>query len=125
MLETKSLSQLRGIAQSFGIGDIFSKTDSQLRQEIGLKQQSLAPSPRPDPVVMPYDSRMMTKPPSRICTQESLKELLANHTAKGMHLLFPTPEEWQIKYGKREDTGTMRQPLRNVLECANRLMRDK
>lgn len=123
MLERKSLSQLRGIAQSFGIEDIFSKTDIQLRQDISLRQQTLIP---PAPVVVEkpaYDSRLMTRPPSKICTQATLKELLKPYTDKGMHLTFPAPEEWHIRYDKREDTGTMRQPLKNVLDCCERLMR--
>jgi hypothetical protein len=122
MLEQKSLHQLRQIAQGYGIPDIFAKTDVQLRQLIGLKQQEMQPKPTPEPVKIPYDARLMTRPPSKICTPETLRELLDTHIKQGLHITF-TDEEWSMVWGKRTDSGTMRQPLRNVLECANRLIR--
>lgn len=122
MLETKSLHQLRQIAQGYGIADIFAKTDTQLRQAIGLKQQEMQPKATPEPVKIPYDARLMTRPPSKICTPETLRELLDTHIKQGLHITF-TDEEWFMSCGKKTDTGTLRQPLRNVLECANRLLK--
>lgn len=123
MLLKKSLHELRSIAQGYGVTDVFSKTDNELRQAISLKQQEMAPKPVIEPVKPEYDARLMKRPPAKLCTQESLSSLLAPHIERGMHLTFPSPEEWHMRWGKREDTGTMRQPPRNVLECANRLMR--
>lgn len=123
MLENKNLHQLRGIAQSFGIADIFSKTDIQLRQEISLKQETLAP-PKPEPITpLPYNAKLMTKAPSRKSTKEEAIETLKPFTDKGLHLTFPNEEEWHMRWGKKEDTGTLRMPLRILVKCAGEIMR--
>lgn len=123
MLEKKSLHELRGIAQSYGIGNIFSKESAQLIQEIGLKQQALTPEPVVPPVKPEYDARLMTKPPAKSSTQDDVRRLLQPHIERGMHLEFPDPETWHITHGKRSDTGTIRMPHRVVLDCANKLMK--
>lgn len=121
-MRDKSLHQLRVIAQSFGIKDIFQKTDIQLRQEIELAQQSLIPPTTP-PIPRPeYDARLMTKPPSKKCTEDTVNDLLKHHIERGLHLTFPEPERWHMKFDKKEDTGTMRMPLRTILTCAERIM---
>lgn len=121
MLQGKSLHQLRSIAQGYGIADIFQKTETQLRQAIEIKQQELVPKPAQVSVMPQYDARLMTRPPSKKSTQDDLLELLRPLIDRGLYITFPTQEEWHMKWGKKEDTGTMRQPLKNVLECANRL----
>ncbi len=123
MLEGKSLHQLRAIAQGYNVPDIFKKTDVQLRQEIGLRQQEMAPKPTPPPVMPQYDARLMTRPPAKITTQEALLGLIQPYIDRGLRVTFPTPEEWHMSIDRKEDTGTMRQPLKNVLRCAERLMR--
>ncbi len=121
-LREKSLHQLRGIAQSYGIGDIFSKDAKQLAQAIEFHQQELIPDvvidiPKPE-----YDARLMTKPPSRRSDEESIRELLAQHVDQGLHLSFDH-ERWYMKFGKKTDEGTVRMPLRTVLSCANAVMK--
>lgn len=123
MLEQKSLHQLRSIAQGYNIPDIFAKTRQQLEQDISLKQTESIPKPEPKPVAVEYDARLMSRPPAKICTREILEDLLSEHINRGLVLTFPTPEEWHMKLDRREDTGTMRQPPRNVLECANRIFK--
>ena len=122
-LASKSIHDLRSIAQSFGVADIFSKSKEHLIQAIELKQAKLVPEP---PIVIPkpeYDARLMTKPPSKSSTQDDVVELLAEHVARGLHLSFPEPERWHMQWGKKEDTGTLRMPLRVVLSCANQIMK--
>ncbi len=46
-LLSKSLTQLRGIAQSYDIPDIFSKDTFQLVQAIEMKQQAVVPKVDP------------------------------------------------------------------------------
>lgn len=123
MLENKSIHQLRGIAQSFGITDIFSKTDIQLRQEISLKQEALSPAKLEAPPKPEYDARLMTKPPSKQSDRELALEVLKPYIDKGLHVDFPNEEEWHMRWGKREDTGTLRMPLRVILQCAAGVMK--
>jgi len=123
MLEGKSLHQLRAIAQGYGISDIFAKTDIQLRQEIAIKQADALPKPSIPPVMPQYDARLMTKPPAKITTEAALLEVLKPHIDRGLRVTFPGPEEWHMSWDRKEDTGTMRQPLKTVIGCAERLMR--
>ena len=42
-LEKMSLTELRGIAQSLGVKDVFSKTANEIRSEIVVKQEKSLP----------------------------------------------------------------------------------
>ena len=117
------LYKLRAIAQGYGIPDIFQKTDIQLRQAIEIKQNEVAPKVAPVQVAIPYDARLMTKPPSKKSAKHELLVMLQHLVERGLEVTFPNEEEWHMRMGKKEDMGTMRQPLKNVLECASRLMR--
>lgn len=122
MLEGKSFTELRKIASNFGVKDIFSKDATQLRQDIGLKQQELQPAQTITIPQPPYDARLMTKAPSKRATREEIEEALAEHVSQGLKLSF-TEENWRMSFGVKNDMGTTRMPLRSVLYCANQLMR--
>lgn len=122
-LEKMSLTELRGIAQSLGVKDVFAKTPNELRTEIKVKQEQqlpVEPAPIPKPV---YDARLMTRPPSKNSAQEDVEAMLAPYFERGLRISYPNPEQWHMQYKDREDCGTMRQSLLNVLRCAERLMR--
>lgn len=121
-LRKKSLHDLRVIAQSFGITDIFEKDAVHLQQEIELKQQKLIPPPRPLPPRPEYDARLMTKPPARKSDMKIITELLEPYIKIGLKLRF-TEENWFMDYGVKNDTGSLRIPPRHILNCAERLMR--
>jgi len=121
-LKGKSITELRGMAQSFGVQDIFTKTDLQLIQAIEMKQEAMQPVA---PIVIPkpeYDARLMTKPPSRKSNQEEIEALLTEHVARGLKLSF-SEEQWFMHMGKKSDEGTIRMPLKTVLHCANEMLR--
>lgn len=121
MLSTKSITELRGIAQSFGIPDVFQKDKPQLLQVIELKQQAIAPAPKVEIPKPEYDARLMLKPPSRKSSKEEIERLLAPYLVRGMHLKFDE-ERWYMQHGKKTDEGTLRMPLRIVLRCAEKVM---
>jgi len=121
-LNKKSLTDLRGIAQSFDVPDIFSKTDIQLIQAIELKQQTLV-APKPEPIPAPmYNATLMTKPPSKVSDRDKAMELLQPFINRGLHLEFTDTDDWTMRWGKREDSGTLRMPLRVLLGCAQKIM---
>lgn len=122
MLRDKSLTDLRSIAQGYGIADIFQKDKPQLLQAIELKQQAMVPKEKIEVVTPQYDPRVMTKAPARKSDKAYIEELLAPYTAKGLKLSFPEPEVWAMSYDKRNDTGTMRMPPRVVLRCADKVL---
>ena len=121
MLSNKSFTELRGIAQSFGVDDIFKKDEKQLIQAIEMKQMDLAPKPKFEIPKPTYDARLMTKPPSRKTDREEIEELLKEHVRRGLHLKFDE-ERWYMSICKKNDEGTIRMPLRTVLHCANKVM---
>lgn len=120
-LATQSLTQLRGIAQSFSIPDIFQKDKAQLMQAIELKQQTIAPPPKIEIPKPEYDARLMTKIPSRKANQEEIEELLAPFIQRGLQLRF-TEEQWFMSHGKKNDQGTIRMPVRIIIFCARKIM---
>lgn len=122
MLQNKSLVELRGIAQSFGIANIFQMDAAQLRQQIELKQQGIA---KPEPIVIPtpaYDARLMTEQPGKICELEEVEELLAPYVQRGLHARFDD-ERWYFSHGKKTDEGTLRMPVRIILKCAEAVLK--
>ena len=126
MLASKSIHDLRAIAQSFAIVDVFSKDAVQLRQAIELKQSDMA-KPKQDTVIErhAYDARLMTKPPAKMGYEDDVRKLLEPYVKIGLHLSFPEPEVWSMTFGKKNDTGSMRMPLRTILACAEKLARGK
>lgn len=123
MLLNKSLVELRGIAQSYNIPDIFQKTPIQLIQEIELKQEAAIPVPQVEVPKPEYDARLMTKPPSKKSVREEADALLAPYIARGLRFTVDENEErWQMVHGKKTDEGTMRMPLRTLLYCARKIM---
>lgn len=123
MLASKSLIELRGIAQSLNIADVFQKDKAQLLQAISTKQEAVAPAPKVEIPKPEYDARLMTRPPSAKASIHEIKVLLTQHVARGLHLSFDENEErWFMKHGKKNDEGTIRMPLRIVLKCADKIM---
>lgn len=122
MLQNKSITELRGIAQSFGVADIFQKDKTQLVQAIEMKQAGIAPAPKIEIDKPVYDARLMTKAPSRRSSREEVEELLQPYVARGLNLSFDE-ERWYMSCGKKTDEGTLRMPLRVVMNCADKVMR--
>ena len=122
MLTTKTMTELRGIAQSLSVGDMFKKTRAQLLQAIELKQGALAPAERIELPRNQYDARLMTEEPGKMGDRQEIEGLLAPYVARGLLLSF-TEEKWFMQRGKKTNEGTMRMPLRHVLRCAEAMMK--
>ncbi len=122
-LRDRSIHELRGMAQAFGVNDIFEKDATHLIQEIELKQQSLAPPKQPLPPLPQYDARLMTKPPSKRSVPDEAVTLLEPYITRGLRFTIDdNAETWSMVFGKVTDSGTMRMPMRHLLEAARRVM---
>ena len=122
-LRDKSVHELRSIAQSFHIDDIFSKDADRLIHEIEIERDGLIPEPT---VVIPkaeYDARLMTRPPSKTSKETDILMLLDGHIKLGLRINFPDAESWEMYAGKKTDCGSMRIPLRVLIACADKMMR--
>lgn len=122
-LEQRSLSEIRGIAQSLGIPDIFSKDAKHLLQDISLKRD-LATKPKITlPPLPPFDARMMDKSPSRRSNPKEIVEVLEPYIKLGLKLSFDEHgERWYARYGERTDEAPTRMPLRQIILLIHRLM---
>jgi hypothetical protein len=121
VLQKKSLTELRAIAQAFGVPDLFQKDKPHLIQAIETKQAGLAPAPKIEVPKPQYDARLMTRPPSQCSSREEMEELLAPYISRGLNVNYDE-ERWYMSFAKKTDEGTMRMPLRIVLHCAERLL---
>lgn len=122
-LRDRSIHELRGMAQAFGVADIFEKDIPHLIQDIELRQQTLAPAPVPLPPLPDYDARLMTKPPSKRSVPDDVVTLLEPYITRGLRFTIDdNAETWAMQFNKVTDSGTMRMPMRHLLEAARRVM---
>lgn len=122
-LKDKSIIELRSIAQGLGITIQFSDGKEELVRKIdnGLDKQ-LPPSPSLPPNV-PTDMTLRTRPPSKNVTQVAIMDKMTPLIARGLKVTFPCEDQWHFAFGKRSDSGTLRMPMRVVIECANNVMK--
>lgn len=122
-LEDRSLTELRAMAQAMNAIFSFADDKNALIKIIRDCMEAKVPKPRiPDPV-QPADTRLLIRPPRYVSTEAEIVEILLPFTLKGLIIRFPAEDQWMMTYQKREDSGTLRMPLRDVVECARRMMR--
>lgn len=117
-LKDKSIVELRGIAQGLGIPDLFNKSRVELVQQIELKSSDISPIQSP---LVP-EVRFVSIPSDTIANEELLKEALDPFIKLGVSLSVDN-DVWFLKYGKKEDAGTMHQPIKNIIRCVERLLK--
>lgn len=119
-LEKKSIHELRGIAQAVGLDMDWEWDRLKLIKKIDGK---VAPPPPPVPSMSdePQDQRLRTVPPAYNLSQHAITEAMRPYMDKGIVLTYPTAETWQMNIGKRQDSGSIRVPLRVIIECAKAL----
>lgn len=116
-LRDKSIHELRGIAQSFGIDDIFKKDAVHLAQEIEQRQEKLA-EPKLPPINISYD---IPHTQGSICSPTELTDALQHHIKHGLTLRFE-PDHWIMSARKKLDTGSLTMPIRDIIKCADRVL---
>ena len=121
MLQDKSLIELRGIAQSLSIPDVFQKDKLQLVQAIEFKQQAVTVAPKIEMPRPPYDARLMTQAPAKIGDKDEVWGMIEPLIKRGLHAKFDE-ERWYFSHGKKTDEGTLRMPLRNIIKCAEAVL---
>lgn len=123
-LAHKSIHELRNIAQGYQVPDLFSMSHSDLVKAIIVKQHGskLKEKFKPPPK-LEYDTRLMTKRPAKATEQDYAFKALEAHIEQGLDITFPFPDQWEMRYRGRVDTGTLRMPAHVLINCANRLMK--
>ncbi len=112
------------MCQAMGLEYTFGQDAKQLIKTIEARMiiERRDAEPLPQASLIPSDDRLRTRPPAKACKQTELHELLQPFIERGLHVSYPDVETWEMTYKGRQDSGTMRQPPRNVLKCAERLM---
>lgn len=120
-MSKKSLTEMRGLAQSMGVKWTFSDNVNSLEQKIKLRQTEIMPQPVPIPVPIPEDQRLRTLPPAKVSDEQMIRTMLQPYVERGLSLTFSNGQ-FQMAYGKKTDSGTMRQPPRVIINCARKVM---
>lgn len=120
--KSKSLTELRGIAQAIGCDFTFADSDKILAQKIALKQTEVNPPPPPIVISPPDDQRLRTKPPSKVSNEQMIRELLDPLIERGLKLSFTDSGDYVMRFNDKVDTGTLRQPPRVILACAQKVL---
>lgn len=119
----KSITELRGLAQALGVKFTFADTAQKLQQLIDVQAAELIAPVTPPPSYVPEDARLRTKPPAKESNREMLEQMLSEHIERGLHVTYPGPDLWNMKFGVKEDSGTLRCPPRVIVNAADKLMK--
>lgn len=120
-LETKSLTEVRGIASALGVKVNFGDTKERLIGLIDTQMKVSVEAPRPPLPLMPIDTRTMDAPPLFRCNRTQIEDALVDYIRRGLVITYPNEDLWHMKVGKREDSGPMRMPLRHIIGVARQL----
>lgn len=117
-MKDKSVTELREIALSLGVGDVFSLTTPQLMQEIELKHKELIPTKEvvPEPV---YIKANMDSPE---WTESELLSALQPYIERGLKVSFKDGM-WRFSHGIKNDTGNMRMPMKIAIKKAVEILK--
>ena len=70
----------------------------------------------------PVVAAPVVKEPAVAVDADALRIALLPYTERGLHIVHIDHESWYFRRGKREDSGTMFQPLDKIVKCASRLV---
>ncbi len=118
---SKSLTELRGIAQAIGAEFTFADNAAKLQLIIERHVESKYKPPEIG-TMEPEDLTLRTRPPAKNATQVEIVEYLKDYIAKGLTLKFPCQDQWHMDFKGKSDSGNIRMPPRVIVGCAKRLM---
>lgn len=124
MIEQKSITELRGIAQAVGLKLDWRWDKSKLIRKIKETTDN-ALNGVPTESDEPSDARLRTVPPARNLPQNDVMKALEKYKERGLIVTFPTPDSIRLtRTIVREDQCSLRVPLRVIVECARRIVND-
>jgi hypothetical protein len=122
-LESKSITELRGMFSSMGGNVNFSDSKTTLITKIGLRISDRMPKVQPIQTAIPEDQRLRCIAPARNMNQQDVSEALKPFIEAGLQLSFPEHDSWQMLFRKKTDSGSLRVPLRVIVGCAREVMK--
>lgn len=115
-LHEKTLTELRTIAHGLGVDEIFTKTPAVLIHDIEVKHSALIPKEK---IVIPVEYRLISS--TDMCDKTELLELLEPYIKRGLKVVIGE-DTWRFSFGNRNDTGTLRMPIRIALKKAAEIL---
>lgn len=122
-LEERSITELRSMAQAMGAAFDFKDDKNAVMKIIRDHMAAKVPKPRTLEPLMPADTRFITHEIPDPIEQNAIVNALAEYTSRGLVLTFPTVDTWQISRDNRQDSGTTRAPLVDIVRCAREVMK--
>ena len=113
---TKTLTELRTIAQGLGVKDITSLTRAVLEQEIKSKSTALAGEKLVIPEIV-----IKQVANTSYCDEAELLEVLQPYIQRGLKVSI-IDNMWRFSSGAKCDTGTMTMPIRTALRKAQEIL---
>lgn len=120
-MESKSLTEIRGIASALGVKVNFGDGKEKLIGLVNDRMKVTIEPPRFPPPLTPLDTRTMDAPPLYRLNRRQIDEALIDYVRRGLVITYPNDDLWHMKVGKREDSGPMRMPLKHILGVARQL----
>lgn len=115
-LETKSITELRSLAQNMGLTPDWGMDKPHLLQAI---REHVV-----DKVESPQKQIMVNIPPDmdKALTQDLVEKALEGFKVLGLHVSFPEPGQWEMSCLKKRDSGSMSMGLWSIVNCAKELV---
>ena len=124
MLVNKSITELRGVAQAMGVVWGFGDDKDRLIHLIETKRDVTVP---PAPVLdipLPNNQLLRTLPPARISREQEIMGFMQPYIDRGLRFTISDDlQTWSMQAGIKTDSGTMRQPPRILIECAEKVLK--
>lgn len=90
----------------------FSETASELQDKIYQREREMvAPAPKPMPPHKPTKQ------------QKKMADSMVAFTNRGLVMSFPDAETWQMRLYRKQDSGRMDMPPREIEKCAEAMFR--
>ena len=108
-LTDKTLTEVRELAQTLGIQDIFSKTRKKLEQEIALIQKPADIAP--EPIVVDIVQ----------AEEFPVDDVLKPFIDRGLRYRVDNGR-WYMAHGERTDEGSLDMPIAHIVRCAEKIL---
>ncbi len=116
-LDKKNMTELRGIAQSLGVKNVFSLKKSQLIDKIKIKSSEVAADTTPPRV----ETIIIEIPQEPVREPDRLAEVLSEFISRGLRFNIKDTR-WYMGFVGRTDEGGVDMPIRAIIKCAERLI---
>ena len=125
-LENYSLDELKKMAEGMGIDFHHRAGKAKLIELISAGNSGITPPDDEPEEILPEKPAEKPTPPNNVVYSKEVGEVLRaldQHIKNGLYIVHIDNDCFHFRRGDNEDSGTMHQPVRNIVICAEKLMR--